>query len=159
MAKLSREEIINLYKKPKSMTPMEIWRHSGYFNSITTIRKYIKEAIESGEVTNEDEEVFRQKKEIEKQEKEKRKTQLKAIILKKIRMNKSRKEIVQEIECETGWKISTTEVGTMIEQLIQEKQLTEEEYKGVLTEVRKNAIKKVALTKQGKRSEKEGLEL
>ena len=57
MAKLSREEIINLYKKPKSMTPMEIWRHSGYFNSITTIRKYIKEAIESGEVTNEDEEV------------------------------------------------------------------------------------------------------
>ena len=159
MPKLSRQEIIDLYKKPNSMTPMEIWKHSDYLNSISTIRKYIKEAIELGEITDKDEEVFRQKKELEEQEKAERKAQLKALILRKIRMNQSRKEIVEAIEGETKLKTNTTEVGKLIEELLQEKQLTEEEYKSILTEVRQKAAKKALLANQSNKRKKEELEL
>ena len=159
MPKLSRQEIIDLYKKPNSMTPMEIWKHSDYLNSISTIREYIKEAIELGEITDKDEEVFRQKKELEEQEKAERKAQLKALILRKIRMNQSRKEIVEAIEGETKLKTNTTEVGKLIEELLQEKQLTEEEYKSILTEVRQKAAKKALLTNQSNKRKKEELEL
>ena len=159
MSKLSKEEIISLYRKPYSMTPMEIWKHSNYFNSIATIRRYIQEAIATGEITDEDEDVFRRREEIEKEKKEKRKLQLKTLVLKKVLMCKSRMQISQEIEDETGIETNITEIGKIIEELIQESQLTQEKYKEVLWAIRQNAAKKTALKKQAKRKQKEGLEL
>lgn len=159
MAKLSKQEIIELYKKPSSMEPMEIWRYSGYFNSITTIRKYIKEAIDTGEITDEDEAVFRKREETKQKEKEERKEELKSIVLKKILTGKSRKEIAEEIEQETGIKTNTAEIGNIIEILIQENKLTPEQYGEILAKVRQNAVKKTALKNQAKRKTKEGLEL
>lgn len=159
MPKLSKQEIIELYKKPSSMEPMEIWRYSGYFNSITTIRKYIKEAIDTGEITDEDEAVFRKREETKQKEKEERKEELKSIVLKKILTGKSRKEIAEEIGQELGIKTNTTEIGSLIESLIQEKQLTKEQYEEILVKVRQNAVKKTALINQAKKESKKGLEL
>lgn len=159
MAKLSKQGIIELYKKPSSMGPMEIWRYSGYFSSISTIRKYIKEAIETGEITEEDEAVFRKREEEKQKEKEERKEELKSIVLRKILTGKPRKEIAEEIEQETGIKTNTAEIGNIIEILIQENQLTPEQYGEILAKVRQNAVKKTALKNQAKRKTKEGLEL
>ena len=99
MPKLSKEEIIKLYKKPNSMTPMEIWKQGDYFTSITTIRKYIKEAIELGQITAEDEEIFRQRKIVEIEQKENRKALLKDLILQELKTrNLSRAEMAKTIE-------------------------------------------------------------
>lgn len=159
MPKLNKQEIIRLYKKPSSMEPMEIWKYSGYFNSIATIKKYIKEAISTGEITNEDEAVFIKRNEIRQKEKEERKETLKSIVLKKILTCKSRKEIAEEIEQELGIKTNTTEVGSLIESLIQENRLTKEQYEEILVQVRQNAVKKKVLINQAKKEAKERLEL
>ncbi len=159
MPKLSKQEIIRLYKKPYSMNPTEIWKYSGYFNSIITIKKYIREAIYTGEITNEDEAVFKKRSETIQREKEERKEKLKSIVLEKILTNKSRKEIAEEIEQELGIKTNTTEIGSLIESLIQENKLTKEQYKEILFKVRQNAVKKNALINQAKKASKERLEL
>lgn len=158
MSKLSKKQIIELYKRPSSMSPEEICKYSGYFNSIVTIKRYIQEAIELGEITDEDIEVFRKREEMKRKEKENRKAELKSLVLKKILMYKTRNEIVQEVKIETGIETNTAEIGNLIEILIRENQITEEKYKEIVNTIRQNAIKKTAL-KNIKRKQQEGLEL
>ena len=160
MPKLTKQEIIELYKIPNSMTPMEIWRRSDYFNSISTIKKYISEAIDSGEITDEDIEAFRKREVTEGQKKEKRQAELKALVLKKILMAKSRGQIVQEIRDETGIETNTAEVGKLIKNLIAERKISQEEYEKILIRIRQEATRKTVLKNQGrKRKKEEGLEL
>lgn len=160
MPKLTKQEIIELYKIPNSMTPMEIWRRSDYFNSISTIKKYISEAIDSGEITDEDIEAFRKREVTEGQKKEKRQAELKALVLKKILMAKTRGQIVQEIRDETGIETNTAEVGKLIKNLIAERKISQEEYEKILIRIRQEATRKTVLKNQGrKRKKEEGLEL
>ena len=160
MPKLTKQEIIELYKIPNSMTPMEIWRRSDYFNSISTIKKYISEAIDSGEITDEDIEAFRKREVTEGQKKEKRQAELKALVLKKILMAQSRGQIVQEIRDETGIETNTAEVGKLIKNLIAERKISQEEYEKILIRIRQEATRKTVLKNQGrKRKKEEGLEL
>lgn len=158
MSKLSKKQIIELYKRPSSMSPEEICKYSGYFNSIVTIKRYIQEAIELGEITDEDIEVFRKREIMKQQKKEIRKAELKSLVLKKILMYKTRNEIVQEIKNETGMETNTSEVGNLIELLIRENQLTEEKYKEIVTIIRKNAVQK-KLIKNKAEKQQEGLEI
>ena len=148
MPKLSKQEIINLYKKPYSMGPMEIWKQGDYFNSIATIKKYIREAKASGEITEEDEEAFRKKEEVQEKEKRERYETLKSLVLPKILAAKPKTEIVREIQVEANIKTKTTEIGKLIEQLIQEGTLGQEEYQRIIKTIRENAAKKVHLTSQ-----------
>ena len=160
MPKLTKQEIIELYKIPNSMTPMEIWRRSDYFNSISTIKKYISEAIDSGEITDEDIEAFRKREVTEGQKKEKRQAELKALVLKKNLMAKTRGQIVQEIRDETGIETNTAEVGKLIKNLIEERKISQEEYEKILIRIRQEATRKTVLKNQGrKRKKEEGLEL
>lgn len=167
MPKLSKEEIIKLYKKPFSMDYGEIWRQGDYFNSIITIKRYIQEATQSGEITEEDLEVFRKRKEIKENKKRETEENLKSLIYHKILEFKTRKEIVIEIKDETGIETNTTTVGKLIEQLIQEGTLKKEEYEKILKKIRENASKKTKLTnhkrRQARKREtedtKKGLEL
>ena len=167
MPKLSKEEIIKLYKKPFSMDYEEIWRQGDYFNSIITIKRYIQEATQLGEITEEDLEVFRKRKEIKENQKRETAENLKSLIYHKILEFKTRKEIVREIKDETGIETNTTTVGKLIEQLIQEGTLKKEEYEKILKKIRENAGKKTKLTnhkrRQARKREtedtKKGLEL
>ncbi len=151
MPKLSKQEIIKLYKKPFSMDPTEIWKQGDYFNSIITIRKYIKEAKVSGEITEEDEEVFRKKEERKEIEKREKNEKLKSLVLHKILKAETREDIVKEIKDEANIKTNTTEIGNLIEQLIQEGILTQEEYQKILKTIRENAGKKMRLMNQKRR--------
>ena len=161
MPKFSKETIIGLYKRPNSLNAMEIWAKSDYFTSISKIRDDIKNAIASGEITEEDEAVFEERKKAEERKKEDRKKKLKSIILREFLTGKPRRQIAEEIEKETGIKTNATEVGKLIEDLRQTGCITEEAYKESLRRVRKNAVKKSSLTIGAKRrrQKQEGLEL
>lgn len=162
MPKFSKETIIGLYKRPNSLNAMEIWAKSDYFTSITKIRAVIKEAIASGEITEEDEAVFEERKKAEEREKEDRNKKLKSIILREFLTGKPRRQIAEEIEKETGIKTNATEIGKLIEDLRQTGYITEEAYKESLRRVRKNAVKKSSSTIEVKRQRQKqgkGLEL
>ena len=162
MPKFSKETIIGLYKRPNSLNAMEIWAKSDYFTSITKIRAVIKEAIASGEITEEDEAVFKERKKAEEREKEDRNKKLKSIILREFLTGKPRRQIAEEIEKETGIKTNATEIGKLIEDLRQTGYITEEAYKESLRRVRKNAVKKSSSTIEVKRQRQKqgkGLEL
>ena len=162
MPKFSKETIIGLYKRPNSLNAMEIWAKSDYFTSITKIRAVIKEAIASGEITEEDEAVFEERKKAEEREKEDRNKKLKSIILREFLTGKPRRQIAEEIEKETGIKTNATEIGKLIEDLRQTGYITEEAYKESLRRVRKNAVKKSSSTievKRQRQKQEKGLEL
>lgn len=162
MPKFSKETIIGLYKRPNSLNAMEIWAKSDYFTSITKIRAVIKEAIASGEITEEDEAVFEERKKAEEREKEDRNKKLKSIILTNFSTGISRREIAEKIEKETGIKTNATEIGKLIEDLRQTGYITEEAYKESLRRVRENAVKKSISTLEAKRrkqKQEKGLEL
>lgn len=162
MPKFSKETIIELYKRPNSLSAMEIWAKSDYFTSISKIREVIKDAIASGEITEEDEAVFEERKKAEKQKKEDREKKLKSIILREFLTGKPRRQIAEEIKEETGIKTNATELGKLIENLRQTGYITKEAYEESLRRVRKNAVKKSNLTIEAKRQRQKqgkGLEL
>ena len=134
---------------------MEIWKQGDYFTSITTIRKYIKEAIELGQITAEDEEIFRQRKIVEIEQKENRKALLKDLILQELKTrNLSRAEMAKTIEEKTGIKTNSSEIAKLIEELITEGQLSQKEYKAILVNVRQRAIQKRETVKKKKELER-----
>ena len=55
---------------------------------------------------------------------------------------------MREIQVEANIKTNTTEIGKLIEQLIQEGTLGQEEYQRIIKTIRENAAKKVHLTSQ-----------
>ena len=157
MPKLSKEEIIRLYKKPFSMGINEISRESGYFNSPFLIKKIIQEGLDSGIITEEDQEVFSKREELREKQKRETKENLKSLVHHKILKAKTREEIVREIKAETDIEINTAVVGNLIKQLIQEGILKKEEYEKILKTIRKNATRKTKLKNDRKREK--GLEL
>lgn len=142
MAKLSREEIINLYKIPNSMTPMEIWKHSDYFTSISHIRKCIQDAINSGEITEEDQEVFQERKREEEHRKQEEKEFLTNIGIRKLLECKSKRQIIEEISQEYGKSISTSKLGEYFNDAITNGILTQEQYDEAINKILEQAAKK-----------------
>lgn len=148
MAKLSKEEIIRLYKIPNSLTYEEIARSSGFFTSVVTVRKCVKEAIEEGIITEDDEKVFEQRKLEKQKEKEKKDKIIYIASINKFREIKTREKIRKEIEQEYAINTSTTQIGTMLIKAIDDGVIEKEEYDNIINKIRKNAQSKRNLEKK-----------
>lgn len=146
MFKLKKEEIVELYKRPNSMAPMDIWRHSGYFTSITFIKNCITKAIDSGEISREDIEVFEERNRQKEEKKANEKQQMKEIIVEMLRKYSTREEIAQEILKRMNIRTNTTEIGTLIKQIIADETISADEYKNIVETIRENAAKKMKET-------------
>ena len=92
MARLKKEEVIQLYKIPNSMDAKEICRYSGFFTSVAVINKYLNEARALGIITPEDDNVFK------KRQNEKEEETMHSLAIKRGIFTKERyEEIIQQI--------------------------------------------------------------
>lgn len=155
MAKLSKDEIIRLYKKPHSMTVEQIHKYSGYFNSIYTIKKYIKEAKDTGEITEEDEEIFENKLKEQENKKAKKENLLESLTLKKALECKTLEEIVKEIKDETGIITNMTKISSIRKELLRRNKISIEDSEMIKRKILLRAAKRRSKTNQDKINKKQ----
>ena len=132
MPRLKKEEVIELYKRPHSMDVDEIWRYSGFFTSKAMINRYINQGREDGTITEEDDEIFRKRKEAENKENKKNEEKLLKIVLEKFLNCKTQREIVQEIKTELGITITEGKLRKILNEIVTQGILSQEQYDAII---------------------------
>ena len=155
MARLKKEEVIQLYKIPNSMDAKEICRYSGFFTSVAVINKYLNEARASGIITPEDDNVFKKRQSEKEEETYERNSIVYEQSLKKLFEFKSKETIANEIGEEFHIKVSDREIRKMYLLAIERGILTKERYEEIIHQIRMNSIRETNKKKKQMKLEKE----
>ena len=154
MPRLKKEEVIKLSKRPYSMTPREICKHAGYFISIPTVKKYIKEGIECGKINKDDIDALNEKA-IQK-EKLEQESFLKETVLKYVLTGKTRRQIIEELRDKLDINITPKKLQAIINEKKSQDELFKKQYDEILKVTRHQAgIKSRQTYKEKNQSQKE----
>ncbi len=162
MPRLKKEEVIKLYKRPYSMTPEEICKYADYFISNPTVKKYIKEGIESGKISEDDISAINEKQMAIQKEKLEQESFLKETVLKYVLTGKTRRQIIEELRDKLDINITPKKLQAIINEKKSQDELFKKQYDEILKVTRHQAgIKSRQTYKEKNQSQKEeqGLEL
>ena len=157
MKRLEKGEVIGLYKIPNSMTAKEIYRFANFFTSLPTIKKYIREGIEEGEIKPEDIKALEEKEIAKQKEKQKDDKILRASVIKYVLTGSTRRDIIEKIYEEFHIKIYSKVIKRIIEDEISQNTLTKQQYDEIITLARRS--KKMQTSQNIKEQKEQGIEL
>ena len=137
MAKLSREEVIDLYKIPNSLSIEEIYKYCGYFLCPATIKRYIEYGRKNNLITQEDEIALEEKLQARENLKTEQEKLLMDIILREFMENKSFIRISSQLQ-----KVHDINITPEIVRYKIKKHFGEEKYYEIMSERKKVKMKK-----------------
>ncbi len=156
MPRLKKEEVIKLYKRPYSMTPEEICKYADYFISTPTVKKYIKEGIESGKISEDDISAINEKQMAIQKEKLEQESFLKETVLKYVLTGKTRRQIIEELRDKLDINITPKKLQAIINEKKSQDELFKKQYDEILKVTRHQAgIKSRQTYKEKNQSQKE----
>ena len=164
MAKLSDEEIFELYKIPNSKSVKEICKISGYFSSERSIKKTLEQGRDQGIITEQDDLAVQERLEEQKRQKKEKKSytqnllyeDIKSLTLQRKSCNEIFNILLQKYKDE-NIDFSFYKVAELRRLIIKNGDISEKDYKEIYNEIFQKARKQSGITRKKNDLERKSL--